>query len=280
MWFQACCKLIFEWWKSVSHNFRWHQEFSLFWVIGSCLIIWWELRVFSPEQYHKHPNFCMPFWAFTESYSPCINCVKTTSAGYILNVPYILSQPRAFSCHLPYSRWDTVLPICVLGLSGVSALYFWCKQLAFQKWELLLIVNVWLRLSETVFSKCSTDNMSEGSKPNTNGLHESVEGYVGISGKGRGRRGHTSVWDATEPGMWHCYNVLSHICFQAVMCFRLEQIGLPKGQQWQTESIFLAKSSRLCGSWLHLCPQWTTPLGSHPIVWPPPSNLGCSSVLL
>lgn len=42
-------------------------------------------------------------------------------------------------------------------------------------------------------------SMSKGSKPNTNGLHESVEGYVGINGKGRGRRGHISVCDATEP---------------------------------------------------------------------------------
>lgn len=44
---------------------------------------------------------------------------------------------------------------------------FWVQKVGLpKKWGLLLIANVWLRQSETVFSKCSVGNMSEGSKPN------------------------------------------------------------------------------------------------------------------
>lgn len=102
-------------------------------------------------------------------------------------------------------------------------------------------------------------NMSEGSKPNTNGLHESVKGYVGISGKGRKKRTHISA-RRHGASMWQCYNVMSHICFQAVICFRLEQIGLAKGPKWQTEFFLLASSSGLHGSRLYWCP---TPAMNH-----------------
>lgn len=98
--------------------------------------------------------------------------------------------------------------------------------------------------------------MSGRSTPNTIGLQESVKGYVEISGEGTGRR------TCTE----HCYCVLSHICFRAVMCFRLEQVSIAKSQEWQTEFIFLSSSYRLCVSWLHGVPQWITPLNSHTIV--------------
>lgn len=184
-----------------------------------------------PRTLHKHPQFCMQFWEFTDCRSPSINSVSRpllVGEFSVLLIPY----PRLELLISIYPTADErqVLPVWVLGLSGVSTLYFWCKQLAFQKWELLLIVNVWLRQSETIFSKCSMGNISEGSKPNTNGLHESIKGYVEISSKRGGRRGHTSVWDALEPA---CDNVTMwcHISvnIQAVICFRLEQMSLAKG---------------------------------------------------
>lgn len=82
---------------------------------------------------------------------------------------------------------------------------------------------------------------------------ESVKRYVEISGEGRGRRTCT-------------YMLLSHICFRAVTCFRLEQVSIAETQEWQTEFIFLSSSYRLCVSWLHGVPQWITPPSSHTIV--------------
>lgn len=148
----------------------------------------------------------MQCWEFTDSCSPPNNSVSRPLLVDKFSM-FLASYPRLELSVSIYPTADErqVLPVCALGLSDVSDLYFWCKQLAFQKWELLLIVNVWLRQSETVFSKCSMGNISEGSKPNANGLHESVKGYVGISGKGRGRRGHTLVRDASEPA---CGNVM------------------------------------------------------------------------
>lgn len=150
-------------------------------------------------------TFCMQFWEFTDCRNPSINSVSRpllVGEFSVLLIPY--PRLELLISIYPIADEKQVLPVCVFGLSGVSTLYFWCKQLAFQKWELLLIVSVWLRQSETVFSKCSMGNMSEGRKPNTNGLHESIKGYVGISSKRRGRRGCTSVWDALEPA---CDNV-------------------------------------------------------------------------
>lgn len=144
-----------------------------------------------PRTTHKHPKICVQCWEFTDPCSPCINAVARALLVDIFSM-FLTSYPRLellvatyptadeTQCSPSVHRGYLVYPLRIFG-----------AQLAFQKWELLLITNVWLRQSETVLSTCSMGNKSEGNKPNANGLHESVKGYVGISGEGRGRRGHT-----------------------------------------------------------------------------------------
>jgi hypothetical protein len=76
--------------------------------------------------------------------------------------------------------------------------------------------------------------MSEGTQPNTNGLHKSVKGHVEVSGKWGGGMMRTQISvTVSEPASSNVtYCVMSHICSQAVTCTRLQQKGLEKGQGW------------------------------------------------